>query len=75
VVAGGASNKEAAAALFLSPKTIDFHLANVYSKLGLHRRTQLAALAAQRGWLEDRQPLDGIADDTDRAATQRARGN
>ena len=45
MVAGGASNKEAAAALFLSPKTIDFHLANVYSKLGLHRRTQLAALA------------------------------
>jgi DNA-binding CsgD family transcriptional regulator len=42
VVAAGATNKEAASALFLSPKTIDFHLQNVYRKLGVSSRTQLA---------------------------------
>jgi DNA-binding CsgD family transcriptional regulator len=51
IVANGASNREAAAALFLSPKTIEFHLAHVYRKLGVRTRTQLAALAARRGWL------------------------
>ena len=33
-VARGSTNREAAAALFLSPKTIEFHLRNVYRKLG-----------------------------------------
>jgi DNA-binding CsgD family transcriptional regulator len=51
IVANGASNREAAATLFLSPKTIEFHLAHIYRKLGVHTRTQLAALAAKRGWL------------------------
>ena len=47
IVANGASNREAAAALFLSPKTIEFHLAHIYRKLGVRTRTELAALAAQ----------------------------
>ena len=42
IVAGGATNKEAAAALFLTPKTIEFHLAKIYRKLGVRSRTQLA---------------------------------
>ena len=42
IVAGGATNREAAAALFLSVKTIEFHLGNVYSKLGIRSRTELA---------------------------------
>jgi len=55
-VAAGASNREAAAALFLSPKTIEFHLGRIYRKLGLRTRSELAALAAKRGWLDDEPP-------------------
>jgi DNA-binding CsgD family transcriptional regulator len=43
-VARGATNREAAAALFLSPKTIEFHLRNIYRKLGIKSRTQLVRL-------------------------------
>lgn len=41
LVAGGASNREAAATLFVSPKTIEFHLGHVYRKLGVRSRTEL----------------------------------
>lgn len=47
-VAGGMSNKEAAAALFLSAKTIEFHLGNAYRKLGVRSRTQLANVLARQ---------------------------
>ncbi|MGC5020943.1 ATP-binding protein [Micromonospora sp. DT47] len=50
-VANGATNREAAAELFLSPKTIEFHLMHIYRKLGVRTRSQLAGLAAERGWL------------------------
>jgi DNA-binding CsgD family transcriptional regulator len=44
VVAGGASNEEASAELFLSVKTIEKHLTSAYRKLGVRSRSQLAAL-------------------------------
>ncbi|MFD6330762.1 ATP-binding protein [Streptomyces niveus] len=40
-VAAGATSKEVAAALFLSPRTIDTHLRNVYRKLGISSRRSL----------------------------------
>jgi DNA-binding CsgD family transcriptional regulator len=43
-VAEGLSNKQVAAQLFLSPRTIDSHLRNVFSKLAITSRTQLARL-------------------------------
>ena len=42
-VARGATNKEAAADLFLSPKTIETHLTRVYRKLGVRSRSELTA--------------------------------
>jgi DNA-binding CsgD family transcriptional regulator len=46
-VAGGLTNREVAAALFLSPKTIEFHLGKVYWKLEIRSRTQLVRLVAR----------------------------
>jgi len=39
----GASTREAASALYLSPKTIEYHLRHVYLKLGVNSRAALAA--------------------------------
>lgn len=49
VIAGGATNREAAAALFLSPKTVNAHLESIYRKLAIKRRSQLARILAQPG--------------------------
>ena len=46
-VAGG-TNKKIAAQLFLSIKTIDMHLVQVYRKLGVRSCTQLAHLLRDR---------------------------
>ena len=42
-VAQGRTNREVAAALFLSAKTIEYHLGSIYRKLGIRRRGELAA--------------------------------
>ena len=41
-VAEGHTNREVAAQLYLSPRTIDFHLRNVFRKLRVATRTELA---------------------------------
>jgi DNA-binding CsgD family transcriptional regulator len=43
LVAQGLSNKEVAAALFVSVRAVEANLSKVYAKLGIHSRTQLAA--------------------------------
>jgi DNA-binding CsgD family transcriptional regulator len=40
--AAGRTNKEIAAELFLSPRTVELHLAAAFRKLGIRRRTELA---------------------------------
>jgi DNA-binding CsgD family transcriptional regulator len=46
VVAGGASNQEAAQQLNLNRRTVEAHLASVYRKLGIRNRTELAVRVA-----------------------------
>ena len=48
LLAAGARTREAAAALFLSPKTVEYHLRNVYIKLGIHSREELARAMADQ---------------------------
>ncbi len=44
LVSQGLSNREVAAELYVSPKTVQYHLTRVYAKLGVRSRSELAAL-------------------------------
>ncbi|PVY96351.1 BREX system ATP-binding domain-containing protein [Actinomycetospora cinnamomea] len=45
-IVAGATTREAAARLFCSPKTVEYHLTRVYAKLGVRSRAALAAHVA-----------------------------
>ncbi len=47
LLADGRTTREAAAALFLSPKTVEYHLRKVYTKLGIGSRAELAEALAR----------------------------
>ena len=53
LVAGGATNKEIAAALGISPSTVKNHLQNILEKLHLENRVQAAAYALRGGIAPD----------------------
>jgi len=48
----GLTNREVAAALFLSPKTVEAHLTSIYRKLGVDSRAALGAYIAERSQAE-----------------------
>jgi len=49
LLAAGRSNKEIAAQLFLSERTVERHITTVYRKTGTHRRTEAMAFALRNG--------------------------
>lgn len=57
-VAEGATNREVALRLSLSPRTVDHHLRNVFAALGIRSRTELARLLGPEGpsWPEVARP-------------------
>ena len=52
IVGRGATNKEASAALFISPKTVEAHLHRIYGKLAVRSRTELARHLARHRILD-----------------------
>jgi DNA-binding CsgD family transcriptional regulator len=48
VVCEGLTNKAVGARLFLSPRTVETHLAHAFRKLGVHTRTELAHVLSSR---------------------------
>jgi len=45
LIAGGRSNREIAEQLFVSARTVERHIANIYGKIEVHSRTQATAYA------------------------------
>jgi DNA-binding CsgD family transcriptional regulator len=56
LLTSGKTTRETAAALFLSPKTVEYHLRHVYQRLGIHSREELTQRVGR--------PADPAADDT-----------
>jgi DNA-binding CsgD family transcriptional regulator len=49
LLTSGKTTRETAAALFLSPKTVEYHLRHVYQRLGIHSREELAQRLGRHG--------------------------
>ena len=55
LVAAGSSNKDVAAQLFLSSRTVEYHLGKVFTKLGVASRVELARAALEPSLAGQRQ--------------------
>lgn len=52
IAATGSTNKEIARDLEISPRTVQVHLANIFSKLGVGSRTEAVLYAIKQGWID-----------------------
>ncbi|MCC7361238.1 MAG: response regulator transcription factor [Anaerolineales bacterium] len=52
LLAQGKANKEIAAALHISERTVKFHVSAIFTRLGAGNRTEAARFAVQRGLIE-----------------------
>jgi len=51
LVTTGLTNAEVAGKLFLSPRTVDWHLSSIYRKLGFHSRAEATRFAIEHSLL------------------------
>lgn len=51
LVGKGMSNKQIGKKLFISDRTVQAHLSNIFSKLGVNSRTEAVMHAVRRGWI------------------------
>jgi DNA-binding NarL/FixJ family response regulator len=47
LAASGMTNRNIAAAMFISPKTVESNLSRIYAKLGIHSRAELGKRISQ----------------------------
>jgi DNA-binding NarL/FixJ family response regulator len=57
--ARGLGNKQIAAELVLSPRTVQTHLTNIFAKLGVTSRTEAVLRAIREGWVRPDFPGNG----------------
>ena len=62
LLAGGMSDRQVASELFVSVKTVQFHLTHIYAKVGVGfpRRTRRPAQGRHRGLRRDRDVGDPV---------------
>ena len=53
LVGKGLTNKKIGKMLYISDRTVQAHLSNIFSKLGVESRTEAAMYAARRGWVQN----------------------
>ncbi len=51
LVGNGLTNKKIGKQLYISDRTVQAHLSNIFSKLGVESRTEAAMYAVRRGWV------------------------
>ena len=51
LAAQGMSNREIATQLYISPRTVQVHLANTFTKMEVGSRTEAVILALRHGWI------------------------
>ncbi len=60
LAASGMTNRDIGAAVFISPKTVDAHLARIYRKLGIHTRAELGTVICQQTERKPHVPSGGL---------------
>ena len=75
LIASGATNPEIAARLFLARKTVERHVSNVFLKVGVRNRTELASRLREGNIVGDLRELPDEMSPEDRVASGRSGGS